>query len=74
MSRVPDDTQQNGRQHNRRIDFRKQDTVSFVKRGKEVRMQKIKLVYRYGGRKLKEFTSDGLYFLCDITEGVFCYE
>lgn len=32
-------------------------------------MKQIKLVYRYGGRKLKEFISDGLYFLCEITGG-----
>lgn len=50
----------------------KQDTFSFVTRGKEVRMKQVKLVYRYGGRKLKEFTSDGLYFLGKRTEGVIC--
>lgn len=31
-------------------------------------MKQVKLVYRYGGRKLKELTSNGLYFLSEVTD------
>lgn len=70
MSEGPDDTTQSGGQSI--ANFRKQDTFSFVTRGKEVKIKEVKLVYRYGGTKLKEFPADGLYFLSKRTEGVIC--
>lgn len=72
MSKDPDDTKQSGRQHSRGIDFRRQGTLSFVTKGKEVRIKQIKLISRYDGKNLRESTSSGLYFLCSVMEGIIC--
>lgn len=59
-------------EHSRGLGFLKQRYIFLCEKRKGSKLKQIKLVYRYGGRKLKAFTSDGLYFLSKRTEGVIC--